>query len=586
MTQPLPRSFAPLILALTVTAAHGQSPGTSKLPPELEAHEARSDYGMVATGSAEATMAGVTILERGGNAVDAAVAAALALGASDGDASGIGGATFALVHLAGGPTVAVDGSARTPTLLDLDVLREMKAAGRNYGYETVAVPATLAALEHMRSRYGTMSFGELVAPAIEIAEHGYVLSEIQIAWTEYYYDNIIAASDYLPYLVMEDGRTIDEPGHRQCQPELAATLRRLAREGVGSFYRGAIADQIEADMVANGGFLRKSDLVMYRVKEHSPLRTTYRGREVITFPPPGGGATLVRGLELLEAFPPEFLAEETADRHHTFVEAARIAHADGFGGTRDAATPGFALRAGALAGHVSRPTRTITPGRAIPRSELLPDLPEHCVQSGESTTQVSVVDRHGNVVSLTQTLSRSFGAKVATPGLGFPYNSFLETFNVADPRCPGFITPRSPCPNDMAPTIVLEDGRLVAALGTPGSSRIPSIIAAVISNLVDRRLDLPEAVSAPRVVWGGIRTQRAHVEVAGPITAGHVDALASYGHEAMTVVTFPLEKRVDIANMGGINAVSADPSVGGFVGVADPRRGGLAAGPRVVVDDD
>jgi len=204
------------------------------------------------------------------------------------------------------------------------------------------------------------------------------------------------------------------------------------------------------------------------------------------------------------------------------------------------------------------------------------------MESGESTTQISVADQDGNVVSLTQTLSRSFGAKVATPGLGFPYNSFLETFNVTDSRCPGYIAPRMPCANDMAPTIVFEDGRLLAALGTPGSSRIPSIIGAVISNLIDRRFGLLEAVTEPRVVWGGIRRLRAFVEEAGPVTAEQVATLALFGHEDMTVVTFPPGKRIDVADFGGVNAVAFEPRTGTFIGVVDPRRGGLAEGPRVI----
>jgi len=585
MTSRLLRSLISITLVGLgpAAAAAGETP---PLPPELHGALVSSDYGMVATGSPEATMAGVEILERGGNAIDAAVAAALALGVADSDASGIAGATIALVHLAHGPTIAIDGSSRTPSFLDLEKLKEMKAAGRNYGYETVAVPATLAALEHMRSRFGTMSFAELVAPAIAIAEQGYALSAIQIAWTEHYYDNIMAASTYMPFLVMEDGRTIGQAGDRQCQPELAATLRRLAREGVASFYRGPVADAIEADMAANGGSLRKADLAMYRVQELVPLRTTYRGREVLSFPPPGGGATLIAILALLETFPSSFLAEGSADRHHTFIEAARIAHADKYLAAGGPMGPGFARRGGSGSDRGGFPTRAIVPGHAIPQSDLAPEVPAHCMESGESTTQVSVIDQHGNVVSLTQTLSRSFGAKVATPGLGFPYNSFLETFNVTDPRCPGYITPRMPCANDMAPTIVLEDGRLLAALGTPGSSRIPSIIGSVISNLIDRRLDLLEAVTAPRVVWGGIRRLRAFVEEAGPVTAEQVATLASFGHEDMTVVTFPPEKQVDIADFGGVNAVAFEPRTGTFIGVVDPRRGGLAEGPRAVAAHD
>ena len=205
-----------------------------RLPPELCTPEARSDFGMVATGSPEATEAAVEILEMGGNAIDAAVAAALTLGVADSDASGIGGMTYLVIHLADGRTFAVDGSSRTPLTIDIERYRKFKEKGRNFGYELIAVPTTLATLEYARKRYGTLDMATLLQPAIEVAEQGYKLSRLQIIWTEKYHENIMKSSVYMQHLAMEDGHTIGNPGDHICEPDLANTYRRIAEKGCGA----------------------------------------------------------------------------------------------------------------------------------------------------------------------------------------------------------------------------------------------------------------------------------------------------------------------------------------------------------------
>jgi gamma-glutamyltranspeptidase/glutathione hydrolase len=567
-----------------VGALSADSPcGDDRLPPELCVPEARSDYGMVATGSPEATEAAVEILELGGNAIDAAVAAALTLSVVDSDASGIGGATSMVIHLANGRTLAVDGVSHAPMVVDIEKFREFKKKGRTYGYETVAVPTTLATLEYARVRYGTMDMAALLQPAIDLAERGYELSEIQIIWTHKYRENILAASAYMSCLAMEDCRTIGEPGDRHCQQDLASTLRRIAAEGVQSFYRGSIADEIQVDMIRGGGFLRKSDLAMVRIREVQPLHTTYRGYDVYTVPPPSGGAGLVLALNILETYPSDFIAEDSVERHHTLIEAFRIAAADAPEAANRHSRPGSDPLTKA---HARDRAALIVPGKAIPEELLAPSLSPECRTAGESTTQVSVVDSLGNVVSLTQSLSRSFGAKVATPGLGFPYNSFLESFNADKPQCPGYLQPNSPCGTDMAPTIVLKDGRLVAALGSPGSNKIPPLLAGLISNLVDRGMGIRDAVTSPRVLWGGIRWIRAWIELVHPITEEQTNALEQMGFENMTVMRYPPPPDSTMAGFGGVNAIAFDRHTGQFTGVGDPRRYGSAMGPRVATIHD
>ena len=568
------------VFAASAEAAEVVSPNTG-IPPELQATEVHSLFGMVATGSPEATEAAAAVLERGGNAVDAAVVAALVLSVADPDASGLGGATYMVIKPAGRPAVVIDGTSLTPTQVDITRLREVKQSGRTFGHEMVAVPTTLAVLDLALQGHGSLTMAEAVQPAIEVAEHGYQLSPIQITWTEDYYDNLMAASDYARYLVMEDGQTIGKPGDVHCQPDLANTLKRIAAEGVASFYRGSIADEIEADMIANGGFLRKADMVMMRVRERPALRSTYRDVEVLTVPSPGGGEALVEILNIMETFPPEFLASDTLERHHVLVETFRIASADrGSSGAVPVSTGRVLSKS-----HARNRAAMILPGKVLRREAISGPGDPDCFPKGESTTQVSVIDEYGNVVSLTQTLSRSFGSKVATPGLGFFYNSFLESFNVEKPQCSGFLQPRSICGNDMAPAIVLKNGRAVAAIGTPGSNRIPGIIATIISNIVDRGMTLHDGVTAPRIVWGGLTRLRITVEMTGPFGPEDMDALLDMGYNEVERVEFPADP-VALTRLGGVNAVAYDPATGVFTGVADPRRGGAAMGPWAVFAGD
>jgi gamma-glutamyltranspeptidase/glutathione hydrolase len=554
----------------------------AELLDQLEATEAHSRLGMVATGSPEATEAAVRVLERGGNAIDAAVTGSLVLGVADPDASGLGGSTYLIIRFADGHAVAIDGTSPVPGTFNLEALQLAAAAGSSTGHLLAAVPTTLAVVDLALRKYGTITMAEALQPAIDAAEDGYKLSEIQITWTRWYHADILAASDYYRFLIMDDGKTIGSLGDRVCNHDLAQTLRRIAKEGVSSFYRGAIADEIEADMIAHGGGLRKSDLARFRVTERRPVSTTYRGTEVLTFPPPGGGDALVEALNILETYPSEFLAEASLDRHHVAIEAVRIARADRANSVAVMRPAGMSGSSTLSKRHAYARAQMIVPGEVIDTTAISGPVDPECLPAGESTTQVSIIDTHGNVVSLTQTLGRSFGGKVATPGLGFPYNNFLEGFRVDKPQCPVFLRPFAPCVNDMAPSIlVFRDGSMVA-LGTPGSNRIPSILSGVISNLVDRGMSLRESIEAPRVLWGGETSGNIEAEIAGEVTDTQMDALDSMDYELPLLrIHFPADPAY-LADFGGVNAALYNPTEGTYTGVTDGRRGGLAQGPRTV----
>lgn len=575
-----------LFCAVTIVASGGlPTVGAwrdfSPIPPELDSIDARSDFGMVAAGSKEGAQAGIEVLERGGNAIDAAIATTLAQSVADVDALGLGGMTYMVIHLADGYTTAIDGSSLAPQHFDREQLQKLKKSEYTKGHKLVATPTTLATLELARNRYGTMSMAELVQPAIELAETGFRLSALQIIWTNKYLSDILS-SRYLSHMVLEDGLRVGSQGTVYCRPDFAATLRRIADEGVGSFYRGSIAAEIDADMVANGGFLRRSDLARVRINEREPVRTTYRGLEVYSFPSPGGGPILIEILDMLDPFPSAFIAGNSIERHHVLTEAFRLAPAVAAATSRRTSHSGWGADSPqGSAGARWRPPE-IKPGQMIPESEISQNQnPECSVSTPESTTQISVIDRWGNVVSTTSTLGRSFGATVATPGLGFPYNSFLEYFNYDKAQCPGYLRPLAPCPSGMAPTIVLENKLLKIALGAPGSNRIPSMLANVIINMADRSMSLHDAVEAPRVLWGGEDVDLLHLEMVDPFNEEIYEGLRQIGFGDIFRLDLP-DDTGRVVIFGGVNAVGWDPALSTFTGAGDRRRTGFAGGPRVI----
>ena len=567
--------------------ARSQGGPVSDSPSELPVSEERSPYGMVAAGVPEAARAGARILEQGGNAVDAAVATAFALGVVDPINAGLGGQCYAVIHLRDGRDVAVDGSAPVPLGVVPEEIRPLKESGFLWGYKLAATPATPAALGHILKRYGTMSLAQVLAPAIELAEYGHQLKPSIAAVVDHYADRI-RENEFLARTFLKDGLDLFPPDHVYCQPVLADTFRRLAANGVEDFYLGRIAEEIAADMAANSGFVRKLDLALLRVSERPPVRGRYRGLEVVSFPNPGGGNILVEALQILDAFPQELLRQDSVDRSHLLLEAVRIAFQDAPAGegTPLLATAFFdPARAG-------RRAALIRFDRAL-REEELP-VSQNVWFHDRDTTHVSVVDRFGNAVALTQTLG--YGGFVATPALGFEYNSLLESYDFCDRGTPNFPVPLRTPQTTMTPTILLCGGTPFLVLGGAGSSRIPSTIVAVVTNVVDRAMPLREAVTAPRALANrsnpekdrkGCRTaptdplpeEKTYIEIIDPITPAHSDALALRG--------FSEQKRISTRStlyerrgFGGVNAVIVDPATGMLIGVGDPRRHGAAAAPR------
>ena len=566
---------------LADACAHEGGGSRHSRPASLYAPEAHSDHGMVSSGSVEATRAGVQILEQGGNAVDAAVAAAFALGVADPGGSGLGGMTYILISLPDGHAIAIDGSATVPLAADAATLLRLRISGEHIRAKAVAVPATLAALNHALERYGTMRLGEVLRPAIEIADQGYRRSPNTVAWTTGYFDEILA-SRYFRFIVLEGGDRAGSVGDVVCRPELAATLRRLAEEGPGPFYRGDIAHAMVKDLRNLGGYIQAVDLAHVRAKEIQPLRSNYREAEVISYPWPGGGGEVAETLNILQTFSQEFLGEDSVSRLHVMIEAFRIAHTDHLLYGHNATGPTGGAVDYLSEEHARERASLITPGRAIPEETL--GIAGPGSRMGEHTTHLSVIDRNGTAVALSQTLCRQYGAKVATPGLGFPYNSCLEFFDFENPGSHFYLSPRARYATTMAPTVIRRDGQ-VMILGSAGSDRIPPSVVEVISKVIDRGMGLRDAVVAPRVLWNSAHDpERICIEITDPITKKDADRLQAYGFDHMFRLDFPPVPRGDLAFFGGVNAVSYDPTTGIFSGVGDPRRSGYALGPRAVAE--
>lgn len=507
---------------------------------------AASRRGMAATAHFNATEAAASILREGGNAVDAAVAAAFALGVCEPAASGLGGQTMALLYLKERKqTVALDGSSRAPHRVPPGEL-EKKELLR--GHRAATVPSTPAVLGYLIQRYGTLPLSRVLEPAIQMAEEGFRVTELMQALTQREIRHLRAGSAATLFLKNNKSYAV---GALFRQPVLAATLKRLAGQGVEDFYQGEIARGIHDDMVANEGFIRDDDLAQIPWPiERKPLACRFDGLRVHTFGEPGAGRTLVEILNVIDKFPAAIRNPDTPRGALLFSEVIRRANID----RRDRPfDPHFYPQV--------ETKRMLSDEYAT----LMAKQVRSRIKTRGDTTHLSVMDEQGNVVALTQSIERVFGAFEASPKLGFLYNNYMSAFEYTDMTHPNYLRPAAVPWASVAPTIVFRGSRPWCAIGSPGSARIASAIAQV---LVRMRYQSPyDAVSAPRL----------HCSV-----GGRVSLEASRMRNDIPAL---LEKRgftVDLRDpysfyLGSVQMVVREK--GEFVGVADPRRDGSAAGP-------
>lgn len=465
---------------------------------------------MVASASGLASRVGVDILERGGNAVDAAVAVGLALAVVYPEAGNLGGGGFMLIRLADGRSTVIDYREVAPALatrtLYLDRKGQVIKGSSLVGYRAVGVPGTVAGLSLAQRRYGRLSWRTVVEPAHRLADQGFIVSPALARFLK-------AASSTPLGLFTESRRVFLRGGHFYQagevlrQPDLAETLRRLEQFGPREFYNGRTARLLAQDMTARGGLITVADLRRYRAVERRPLRGTYRGYGLLTMPPPSsGGFALLEMLNMLERQDLHTMGYQTAATDHLLVEAMRRAFADraAFGGDPDfVRVPVHGLTSKAYAAHLAK---TIDPHHAT-RSRQIGHGQPLAYESPE-TTHFSVVDRAGNAVSNTYTLNMLYGSGITVPGAGFLLNDEMDDF-ASRPNTPnGFgliqgaanaIAPRKRPLSSMTPTILTKNGKLFLVLGSPGGPTIINTVLQVIINVVDHRMTLAQAIAAPRL---------------------------------------------------------------------------------------
>ncbi len=453
---------------------------------------------MVVTAQHEATKAGVAVLRAGGNAVDAAVAVGYALAVADPCCGNIGGGGFMVLRLHDGRERFIDFRERAPQratrTMYLDAMGNVRPLASRKGWLAVAVPGTVAGLESARRQYGTMSREQLLSPSIALARNGFIFTQ----------------GDLLPFVgANEQGAklAVPRPGTVFKQPQLAQTLALISRDGENAFYRGPIARAVVAASTAAGGILTMDDFASYRVEEAAPLHCRYNGFEIIAAPPPSsGGVTLCEILNIVAPYPFAQWGWHSVQSLHYLTEAERLAYADrnAYLGNPDfVKNPVSELLAPAYAAKLRA---EIAPERATPSVDVHPGLgvPSN---EGADTTHYSIVDRWGNAVSVTYTLNDWFGADVIAGKTGFFLNDEMDDFT-AKPGVANMYGLVQGERNDiasgkrplssMAPTIVLQNGALRMVTGSPGGSKIITIVLETILNALVYGMSAQAAVDAPR----------------------------------------------------------------------------------------
>jgi gamma-glutamyltranspeptidase/glutathione hydrolase len=524
---------------------------------------------MVVSVSAPASEAGLEILRKGGNAVDAAVATAFALAVTYPAAGNLGGGGFMVIH---------PGHGKEPKVIEYREAAPVAATrtmyGKTdsmYGHKVAGVPGTVRGLELAHKRFGKLPWKDVVQPAIRLADQGFVIGESlanSLSWI------VLAAKDF-PELqrVYGKGKGGDswEDGDVLVQKDLAATLRLIADQGASAFYEGPIADLIAAEMKQGGGLITKEDLAAYQAHERQPIHGTYRGYDIYGPPPPSsGGICLVEMLNILENANLQKQGRWSAATLHMMIEAMRRAYCDRarYLGDADFVKIPAQLTTKEYARELAH---TIDPAHATRSEDLAKDIP--ITSEGDSTTHFSVIDKDGMAVANTYTLERSYGSRVVVKGAGFLLNNEMLDFNWHPGVTtreggigtePNTVAPRKRMLSSQTPTIVARDGKVVLVTGSPGSRTIINTVLCILVNVLDFDMDVRSAVDAPRLHHSWFPDVARFEGVKDCPSA--VKALQQMGHKILAT------------RQGDAHTIWVDPKTGTYHGAEDRRIGGKAAG--------
>jgi gamma-glutamyltranspeptidase/glutathione hydrolase len=541
------------------------------LLPSLSA-EILGANGAVATVNPLATDAAIAAYKKGGNAVDATVAAALTLGVVDGHNSGLGGGCFFLVRTSRGAIIAIDGREMAPAKATRDMfLRDGKAVPElsQTGPLAIGVPGSLAAYDYALRHFGKLKLRDLLLPAADLAEHGFALDADYASRLKETADDLAKFPAARAIFLKSNGQPYTA-GETLKQTDLAKSYRSIAEHGINWFYKGDFPSRLEKWMIANNGLIRASDFNNYHIELREPIRTRYRDYEIIGFPPPSsGGVHVAQILQILEHFDLPKYPPYSADSIHLITEAMKFAFADRAYWLGD---PDFAKvprgltsnkYAELLAKKISLAHATEVPAHG-PADQFSTGF------FGKHTTHFSAADSEGNWVACTATVNTSFGSKVVIPGTGIILNNQMDDFS-AQPGVPNFfgligaeanaVEPGKRPLSSMSPAIVLHHGQPILSLGAAGGPTIISQTVVNLVNILDYGMDLNEALRSPRIhhQW---KPNELKTEKLPPTT---IDELKKRGHNVVTV-----------NSMGAAQIVGASKQ--GFSAAADPRLNGKAAG--------
>jgi gamma-glutamyltranspeptidase/glutathione hydrolase len=558
-------ALAILLHCLVILPVPGAAP-----VPQARAAESTTEgrHGMVVTVSAPASEVGAAILKKGGNAVDAAVATAFALAVTWPAAGNIGGGGFMVVYPGGKAEPVVIEYRETAPAAATKTMFGPKDSW--YGPKVVGVPGTVRGLALAHQRFGKLPWKDVVAPAVRLAEEGFVMDGALVSSLNAIVNTATDFPELRRVYGKDNGAADWKEGDRLMQKDLAATLRLIAAEGPDAFYKGAIADQIAAEM-KTGGLITKADLAAYQAKARAPIHGTYRGYDVYGPPPPSSGGTcLVEMLNILENFDLKKQGRWSPQTLHLMIEAMRRAYCDR---ARHLGDADFVKVPEHLTSkdYARKLAAGIDLTKATRSEDLAKDIP--LAREGDSTTHFSIIDENGMAVANTYTLERSYGSRVVVTGAGFLLNDEMMDFNwrpgVTDRKGDigtdaNLIAPGKRMLSSQTPTIVARNGKVVLVTGSPGSRTIINTVLCITVNVLDFDMDIRAAVDAPRLHHAWF-PDSARFEGTSEY-ADAVKELRNMGHS------------VSGTRQGDAHSIWVDPRTGAYHGAEDRRISGKAVG--------
>lgn len=580
-----PSTPAPTTQAETTTAAATTAAPTDAAPAETEAEgewkpydadgqikrddrDANGENGVVSTGKYEASKIGAEIIKNGGNAVDAAVAVGFALGVCEPQSSGIGGGGFMMIHSAEtGENVFVDfrepaPGAATPGMWPMDANGEVDKS-KWEGGPSVGVPGEVKGLLYALEEYGTMSREDVLNPSIDMAANGFQVSAVMNRDMMEKFEKL-STFEALGKIYLKDGYPYNV-GDTLKNPDLAKTLQMISDNGADAFYKGEVAEAMVKAVKESGGILSMEDLANYEIKLRTPVSGTYRGYEILSSPPPSsGGTTIIQILNILENYDVKAMGHNTTEHLHVLTEAMKLAYKDrGFFAADtdfiDVPLTGMASKeyAKELASQID-----------LTKAGIFEHGDAWSYESPQ-TTHYSIMDKDGNVAAVTKTVNYVFGSGVVPAGYGFIMNDEMDDFD-AETGTANEVQPGKRPMSSMSPTIILKDGKPVMTIGAPGSQRIISGIAQVISNVIDFDMDIQDAISAPRIHAGSDwTTSDETIMIETRVDKSVIEGLKKLGHPVLETgdwMDYPCVQAVEMLEDGTLR------------GGADPRRDGKAVG--------